>query len=178
VAIIKEKSGDRAEQFLKILPANTDEQAKASAGLLATADFIASGTWKWLEWQVKTGNAPVYRYEFDQAPPVHAPEGNEEGPGLAYHSAEIEYVFGVLDSKKLSWRPEDYAVSEQMGMYWTNFAKTGNPNGVGLPQWPQYSAKDGYQVMYLSAKSKAATDTQREAYVLFDEMANQVKPKL
>ncbi len=122
--------------------------------------------------QLKTGNAPVYRYRFDQAPPVHAPQGDDEGPGLAYHSAEIEYVFGVLASKKLAWRPEDYAVSELMGTYWTNFAKTKNPNGAGLPQWPAYTAKDGYQVMYLSAKSKAASDAQRPVYVLFDEMAN------
>lgn len=177
VAIVKEKAGNQAEQFLKLLRAGTDAQVKASAGLLATADFIASGTWKWMEMQLKTGGVPVYRYEFDQAPPVHAPEGEEEGPGLAYHSAEIEYVFGVLDSKKLAWRPEDYAVSEQMGNYWTNFAKTGDPNGTGLPQWPRYTAHDGYPVMYLSGNSHAAPDAHRQEYVLFDEAANQAKPE-
>jgi para-nitrobenzyl esterase len=87
----------------------------------------------------------------------------EESRG-AYHSAEIEFVFGMLDSKKLPWRPADYALSEQIGSYWTNFAKTGNPNGAGLPQWLQYSAKDGYPVMHLVATPQASADQQRVQY--------------
>jgi len=177
VAIIKEKAGDRADQFLKILPADTDEQAKESAGLLATADFIAAGTWKWMEVHRKTGGAAVYRYRFDLALPVAAGATGLEAIPSAYHSAEIEYVFGVLDSKKLPWRAEDYVLSEQMGRYWTNFAKTGNPNGKGLPRWPQYSEKDGYPVMFLSAKPKAEPDPQRQPYLLFDAMVNQAKPR-
>ena len=143
---VSQTYGDKAAEILKAFPAETDEQAKTSADLLATANFIGYGTWKWIEMQLKTGKSPVYRYEFDQAPPLAPPVAGaapEESHG-AYHSAEIEFVFGMLDSKKLPWRPADYALSEQMGSYWTNFAKTGNPNVAGLPQWPQYSAKDGY----------------------------------
>ena len=96
--------------------------------------------------QAKSGDAAVYRYEFDQAPPLAPPAAgalaSTDSP-RAYHSAEIEFVFGMLDSKKLPWRPADYELSEQMGSYWTNFAKTGNPNGAGLPQWPQLRRK-GY----------------------------------
>jgi para-nitrobenzyl esterase len=87
----------------------------------------------------------------------------------AYHSAEIEFVFGMLDSKKLPWRAEDYALSEQMGSYWTNFARSGNPNGASLAEWPQYTEKDGYQVMHLAAKPLAATDVQRAQYELLDK---------
>jgi para-nitrobenzyl esterase len=87
---------------------------------------------------------------------------------MAYHSAEIEFVFSALDSKKLQWRPEDYKLSEQIGSYWTNFAKTGNPNGEGLPQWPEYKPNE-FQVMHLSAASQAKPDEQREAYLAIEK---------
>jgi para-nitrobenzyl esterase len=54
-----------------------------------------------------------------------------------------------------------------MGSYWSNFAKTGDPNGEGLPRWPAYS-QDGYQVMHLRADPGAAADEQRARYQLLD----------
>ena len=57
--------GDKADEFLKLYPAETDEQAARSLADFAGDRFIAFSTWKWLEAQNKTGKSPVYRYRFD-----------------------------------------------------------------------------------------------------------------
>ena len=164
--------GARAEAFLKLYPAATDEQARRSAQDLAGDRFIAFSTWKWIELHRATGKSPVYRYEFDQAPPAPAdakPENSAAQMG-AYHSAEIEFVFEALDSKNLPWRAEDRKVSDLMSSYWVNFATTGDPNGSGLPRWPDYDSKSRWQVMHLSASPKAAPDKHRSRYLFLDKV--------
>jgi para-nitrobenzyl esterase len=163
--------GEKAPEVLKLFPGETDEQAKESAGLLATANFIAYGTWKWIEEQTHLRGVNVYRYEFDDALPLPESGAPPGATPTAYHSAEIEFVFGMLASKKLPFRPEDYQLSDQMGSYWTNFAKTGDPNATGLAQWPTYGEKGGYQVMHLAAQPHAAPDQQRVQYELLDKLS-------
>ncbi len=162
--------GDRVEAFLKLYPAATDEEAKRSAQDLSGDQFTAFSTWKWLEMQLKTGNSPVYRYEFDQTLPV--PEGVVKGPEAeprAPHAGEIEYVFQMLSSKNLPWRPEDRKASDLMGKFWTNFAKTGDPNGPGLTRWPAYDKGSGYPVMHISANPQALPDSHRKRYEFLDQ---------
>lgn len=62
----------------------------------------------------------------------------------AYHASEIPYVFDTVGVKYGSaLAPSDAAIAKQANEYWLNFAKTGNPNGAGLPHWPAYrSASD------------------------------------
>ena len=76
----------------------------------------------------------------------------------------------MLSSKDLPWRPEDQKVSDLMGSYWSNFAKTGNPNGRGLPKWPEYRSQDRYEVMHLLAEPHAAPDGHRARYELLDRL--------
>lgn len=159
--------GANAAEFLKLYPANTDAEAVQSAGDFASDNFIVYSTWRWLEAQVDTGNAPVYRYRFDLGGP-----GDKFHPAAigAFHSDDIEYVFGTLDSRpEAKWRPEDYKLSDEIGEYWTNFARTGNPNGDDLPNWPRYEAHN-WEVMHLDATSGARPDATRARHEFLERV--------
>jgi para-nitrobenzyl esterase len=166
--------GDRADAFLKLYPASTDEEAIESAASYASDGFIGYATWKWIEMQLATGKSPVYRYSFDQAPPIE-PGRKVNGVEVtakdigARHAGEIEYVFGALDPGGPPWQPEDHKVSDLMMSYWSNFAKKGDPNGPGLPKWPAYTAEANYPVMHISPEPHAAPDAHRARYEFLDE---------
>jgi para-nitrobenzyl esterase len=151
---------DRSQEFLKLYPGDTDAQALRSAIDFGSDSFIAFGTWKWLEAHRKTGDgAPVYRYHFELAATP-----SKYHPGTyAFHSDDIEYVFGTLDTRP-GWnvRPEDRQLSEALMNYWTNFAKTGDPNGSGLATWPKYG-EDG-ALIHLNNPITSSPDATRERY--------------
>lgn len=166
-ALAAEKFGANADEFLKVYHASNDEEALRAADDFSSDSFIGFGTWSWLEAQAKSGYGSVFRYRFDLDSP-----GDPQHPGAAgaFHSDEIEYVFGTLDSRKGAvWRPEDYKLSELMQTCWTNFAKSGNPNGSGVPNWPIYDSKDGWQVMHLDANSGAKPEAHRDRYLFLQK---------
>jgi para-nitrobenzyl esterase len=169
VASLHKMFGDEADALVKAYPAANDAQAKESAQDLAGDQFIAYSTWKWLEAQGAIGNSKLFRYRFEDAPPADPTNPKSASRG-AYHSAEIEFVFEALKSKKLPWRSQDEKLSDMIATYWSNFAKTGDPNGAGLAKWPQYSKQDGYQVMHLDASPHAAPDKLRTRYQTLESL--------
>jgi para-nitrobenzyl esterase len=81
---------------------------------------------------------PAYEYELAHAIP------GQEALG-AVHAADLPYVFGYLKDWNLAiFTGVDQQLSDLIEDYWTNFAKTGNPNGAGLPVGPQFGATQNY----------------------------------
>jgi para-nitrobenzyl esterase len=79
--------------------------------------------------------APAYVYRFSYIPASMRERWQAGVP----HGAEIPYVFNTLSADtRANPRPEDQAVARVVSTYWANFARTGDPNGAGLPRWPRY----------------------------------------
>ncbi len=158
--------GEKASAFLALYPATDDAKAFRSASDYAGDQFIAFSTWRWLQAQAQTGGAPVYHYVFVLGSPGDPNHTREQG---AFHSDEIEYVFGAQDSRVGAiWRPEDRSLSEQMMAYWTNFARSGDPNGAGLPTWPVYAGSQ-WMTMQLNVPSEAAPDPHQARYLFLKD---------
>jgi para-nitrobenzyl esterase len=159
---LKESFKDQAEAASKVYPAAGDEQTLQSAADLASDLFIAYSTWKWIEVHGKTAGAPIYRYRFNRA----LPEANGSNRFGAAHASDIEYSFHTLDSKKADWTAEDREAERAMAGYFANFIKTGDPNGSGLPPWPEFGKTR--EVMQIDGVSKAVPEPSRARYEFLD----------
>lgn len=104
-----------------------DDFGQAEPARFAADAFAANGS-------------PVYLYRFSYV----QTSMREHMRGGTPHGGEIAYVFGTLSAGRGGApTPEDFAVSRIAQSYWVNFAKTGDPNGAGLPVWPRHVADDG-----------------------------------
>ncbi|WP_030899304.1 carboxylesterase/lipase family protein [Streptomyces sp. NRRL F-5126] len=145
VAASHQKFASMAEEFLRLYPAGTDDEA-ARSHCAAVRDNARISTWLWAKDWSAHANRPVYTYFWTHASPAVG-----GGTRRAAHGSEIDFVFGGNESVRARWDDGDHQVAETMSGYWANFAATGDPNGPGLPPWPAWT-QDTQAVMELGGE--------------------------
>jgi para-nitrobenzyl esterase len=154
--------GERAEALLALYPARMDEEARAASYALHRDRTFVVPVREWATAQARV--APVFMYHFARVPPFAADLNyQQQSPASrlgAYHGAEMAYAYAVLESlnwkgRARDWTDADRKLSEVMSSYWFNFARSGDPNGPGLPAWPKYAA-DAERVMLFADGARAA----------------------
>ncbi len=132
---VSKRFGSMAAAFLKLYPAENDQQSKQSQ-IDSGRDRERVSMYMWALQRAKTAKTPVYTYFFTRAIPW--PEHPEFG---AFHSGELPYVFRNLwMEQQRPLEPLDYDVSQTMSSYWKVFVSGGDPNQAGLPHWAPVSA--------------------------------------
>ena len=113
---------DGTTEFATLLSRAEDDYGQAEPARFTANAFAANGS-------------PAYLYRFSYVQSAM----RERMRAGASHASEIPFVFGTLTAGQGSTlTPGDQAVSRMAHSYWVNFARTGDPNGAGLPAWPRH----------------------------------------
>jgi len=165
--------GPLAERALHVYGIDTENAAPApdpvygdAMAQWATDAQFRCGTIAELVWHSHAGNTS-YQFQFSRVP------SGRESVGAA-HGSEIPYVFGTLSIAQKApnaarYDATDEAVSGQIQQYWTNFAKSGKPNGGSLPRWPKFDATARAYMDLTAGGPVAREGLRREACELFIE---------
>jgi para-nitrobenzyl esterase len=165
---VRQRYGPFADRLLAAYPGGETPAAKKTARDLTRDTAFGWHTWTWARLQEKTGKSKVFLYYFDEHPQYPA-DSPRAGFGSA-HASELPYVFRQLrEHNRPPATPKDEAISDMLRTYWTNFAKTGDPNGAGLPTWPTFSNSAPRMLHVVSDKTMAVPIVNEDGLKALDE---------
>ncbi len=139
--------GSASRKLLELYPASDDASARRAATDVARDSSVALQMRRWALAQTATGKAPVYGYLFSRVHPyVPGIAFSDHDPRTvgAYHTADVPYWLGTLESLNLfrktrEWGDADRALSDVMSGALVAFATSGDPNRAGSADWPRYT---------------------------------------
>lgn len=153
-----------ADKMRQIYSVFTEEEA-ANFDRDLMADGMIYGYQLWVRSQFSAGKKAPWVYCFDHALPDEYGNPSREG---AFHSSELWYVHGTTGRCWRKMGEIDSRISNEMMDFWTNFAKTGDPNGTNMPNWPAHTLQQP-SIMVFGDKTEARSMSDHPAVQVFND---------
>jgi len=166
-SIFYEVFREEADQLFNLYPGLEQRADKAEKDFLGDDMFGAKA--RFYAEKIANSNQPVYLYFFNRTPP------NSSQTAGAFHAAELAFVHGT-STPILKLDKADLKLSATMINYWTQFAKTGNPNGNEQKEWTAFNpAQPQWMVLGTKRVGMESVDREQKYVLLMAKMTRQIQ---